>query len=202
MTTRSPRAPRTPLRVGVLARRRLERLGRRDAATAGTPTVQAIQAHADAYARREEQRFFSRMHRELVEYSVLTRTLDADLSAYDDRLSSLDAPDRQHLAEASGPVYEEIRRLERRIARTHRRTDELSALIQSRFTAAKLRAARYYDRSDEKVALYWGAYRAVAGRSENAPLQRPAALDRAGWLTTPDHTTVLERWRRRTDVRP
>ena len=213
MTTRSPRAQRAPLRVGVFTRRRLERLARRDSAagtgsfsSAGpnidsservTPTVQALQAHANAYARREEQRFFARMHRELTEYSVLMRALDADLAAYDDRRDALDAPERDRLAVGQGPAFEELRRLERRIARAHRRTDELSAVIQSRFTAAKLRASRYYDRSDEKIAIYWGAFRSG---TTSPPLQRPPALDRAGWLTTRDHSTVLELWRRRTDV--
>ena len=214
MTTRSPRAQRAPLRVGVFARRRLERLARRDSAAGSgsgmgsgstvaepfervTPTVQAIQAHANAYARREEQRFFARMHNELTEYSVLMRALDADLAAYDDRRDALDAPERDRVAVGQGPAFEELRRLERRIARAHRRTDELSAVIQSRFTAAKLRASRYYDRSDEKIAIYWGAFRSGA---TGPPLQRPPALDRAGWLTTPDHSTVLELWRRRTDV--
>ena len=216
MTTRSPRMQRAPLRIGLFTRLRLERLARRDSAagirsadTASgafpdvdtservTPTVQAIQAHANAYARREEQRFFARMHRELTEYSVLMRSLDADLAAYDDRRDALDAPQRDRVAVGEGPAFEEVRRLERRIAREHRRTDELSAVIQSRFTAAKLRASRYYDRSDEKIAIYWGAFRSgTAG----PPLQRPPALDRAGWLTSPDHRTVLELWRRRTDV--
>lgn len=210
MTTRPPRAQRTPLRIGVLTRRRLERLARRDAAAGDhsaadaepgerpTPAVQAVQARANAYARREEQRFFARMHRELTEYSVLMRALDSDLADYDDRRDALGAPDRDRLAVGQGPVFEELRRIERRIARARRRTDELSAVIQSRFTAAKLRASRFYDRSDEMVAIYWGAFRSG---TTGPPLQRPPALDRAGWLTTPDHATVLELWRRRTDVR-
>src|SRR5947209_7530612 len=66
------------------------------------------------------------------------------------------------------------------VATLQARADELSALINSHFTAAQLRAARMFDRSDEKTALYWGALReATAGRV--AP--RPPALRRPEWLT-------------------
>ncbi|MGO4536809.1 hypothetical protein [Leifsonia sp. 2MCAF36] len=184
-----------PLRVGVLARRRLARLARRDAAAvhdtepdradATTPTVATLQARADAYARREEQRFFRRMRRELTEHRVLVSALRSDIDAYDRQLERIsdaggEAAARPNIAEGRGPAFEELRRLERRIRRAHRRADELSALINSRFTAAQLRAARMFDRSDEKTALYWGALReATAGRV--AP--RPPALRRSEWLT-------------------
>jgi hypothetical protein len=185
-----------PLRVGLLARRRLARVARRDAAAVHdteptgteststdvtTPTVATLQARADAYARREEQRFFRGMRRELTEHRVLASALRSDLDTYDERLEHLPDTDRQRIAEGQGPAFEELRRLERRIRRAHRRSDELSAVINSRFTASQLRAARMFDRSDEKVAVYWGALReATAGRV----CPRPPALRRSEWLTS------------------
>ncbi|MFF1877822.1 hypothetical protein [Leifsonia sp. NPDC058230] len=214
MTTRSNRAPsaaRAPLRVGMFARKRLERLALTDAASgasgsrfdnetreSSTPTVQAIQAHANAYARREEQRFFANINRELTEYRVLVKALDSDTAAYEDKTDGLSLADRGAIADGHGPAFEELRRLERRIARGRRRTDELSALIHSRFTSAKLRASRYYDHSDEKIAIYWGAFRrsGTADRStEHAP-----ALRRAEWLTTQENTRLLELWQGRNDA--
>ena len=194
-----------PLRVGPLARRRLARLARRDAAAAHdteperlgattatattpnattppatTPTVATLQARADAYARREEQRFFRGSRGELTEHRVLASALRSDLDAYDERIAQLPDADRRSIATGQGPAFEELRRLERRIRRAHRRSDELAAVINSRFTAAQLRAARMFDRSDEKIAHYWGALReATAGRV--AP--RPPALRRSEWLT-------------------
>ncbi|WP_285113688.1 hypothetical protein [Leifsonia sp. fls2-241-R2A-40a] len=180
-----------PLRLGPLVRRRLARLARRDAAAAHdtdagrgeatTPTVATLQARADAYARREEQRFFRRMRSELTEHRVLTSALRTDLDAYDERLDRLPEADRFRIAEAQGAAFEELRRLERRIRRAHRRTDELSALINARFTAAQLRAARMFDRSDEAAAVYWGALRqTTSGRV--AP--QPPTLRRSDWLTS------------------
>jgi hypothetical protein len=179
-----------PLRLGPLARRRLVRLARQDAAAvhdtdAGheqttTPTVATLQARADAYARREEERFFRGMRRELTEHRMLASALRTDLDAYEDRLDRLPDPDRARVADGQGPAFEELRRLERRIRRAYRRSGELSARINTRFTAAQLRAARMFDRSDEKAAVYWGALRqATSGRV--AP--EPPVLRRTGWLS-------------------
>lgn len=187
-----------PLRVGLLARRRLARSARRDAAAvhdteadrvdATTPTLATLQARADAYARREEQRFFRGMRRELTEHRVVVSALRSDLDAYDQRLERLPGAEvadghrlaHNTIAEGRGPAFEELRRLERRIRRANRRADELSALINARFTTAQLRAARMFDRSDEKSAIYWGALR-EATRGRVAP--RPPALRRSEWLT-------------------
>lgn len=180
-----------PLRLGPLARRRLARLASRDAAAVHdveaareqttTPTVATLQARADAYARREEERFFRGMRRELTEHRVLASALRSDLDAYDERLDRLPEADRSRIADGQGPAFEELRRLERRIRRAHRRSDELSAQINTRFTAAQLRAARMFDRSDEKAAVYWGALRqATSGRVSS----QPPALRRTGWLSS------------------
>lgn len=180
-----------PLRLGPFARRRLARWARRDAATVHdtavdsgdrtSPTVATLQARADAFARREEQRFFRSMRRELTEHRVLTAALRADLDAYEDRIDRIAESDRVRIAEGQGTAFEELRRLERRIRRAHRRSDELSALINVRFTAAQLRAARMFDRSDEKAAVYWGALRqATSGRVS----PHPPALHRSDWLTS------------------
>ena len=93
------------LRVGPFARRRLERRARRDAEALRsqdatptaefdardtapgdpvpggepTPTVAALQARANAYAHREEQRFLARSRRDLAEQRELTQALSADL---------------------------------------------------------------------------------------------------------------------------
>jgi len=179
-----------PLRLGPLARRRLARLARRDAAAvhdtgtpgepATTPTIAMLQARADAYARREEERFFRGMRRELTEHRMLASALRTDLDAYEERLDRLPDADRSHVAEGQGSAFEDLRRLERRLRRAHRRSEELSAHINTRFTAAQLRAARMFDRSDEKAAVYWGALREVtSGRvSPQSPVLR-----RSGWLT-------------------
>lgn len=179
------------MRVGLWARRRLARQAQGDAAavhdTAApgaettTPTVALLQARADAYARREELRFFRGMRRELTEHRVVSAALRADLDAYEERLDRLPDAGRVPIPEGQGPAYEELRRLERRIRRAHRRSDELSALINARFTAAQLRAARMFDRSDARAAVYWGALRrATSGRVA----AQPPALRRAGWLTS------------------
>ncbi|WP_431279974.1 hypothetical protein [Leifsonia poae] len=214
MATRSQSArsaARSPFRVGMLARKRLERLALNDAASSAsgsqfdnetretsTPTVQAIQAHANAYARREEQRFFANINRELTEYRVLVRALDTDTAAYENKTDTLSLAEREAIGEGRGPAFEEYRRLERRIARGRRRADELSALIHSRFTSAKLRASRYYDHSDEKIAIYWGAYRrsGTASRLD----ERAPALRRVEWLTTQENTQLLELWQGRNDA--
>ncbi|WP_431246954.1 hypothetical protein [Leifsonia xyli] len=146
-----------------------------------TPTVASLQARADAYARREEQRFFRGMRRELTEHRVLSAALRADLDVYEERLDRLPDADRLRIADGQGPAFEELRRLERRIRRAHRRSDQLSALINARFTAAQLRAARMFDRTDERTAVYWGALRrATSGRV--AP--HPPVMRRAGWLSS------------------
>lgn len=182
-----------PLRLGPFARRRLIRLARHDAAVvhdteaeaATTPAVAMLQARADAFARREEQRFFRRMRRELTEHRILASALRADLDRYDERLEQLPEADRRLIAEGQGTAFEELRRLERRIRRAHRRSAELSALINARFTGAQLRASRMFDRSDEKCAVYWGALRReTSGRV--AP--HPPTLRRSEWLTA--HGTV------------
>ncbi|WP_426515484.1 hypothetical protein ACPPVQ_12815 [Diaminobutyricibacter sp. McL0618] len=213
MTTRPQnvrRAARAPLRVGMISRKRLERLARQDSASgvpgarnngepeASTPTVQAIQAHANGYARREEQRFFSKISDQLTEYRMLVRALDDDTAAYEAKTDELAPPDREAIAEGHGPTFEELRRLERRISRGRRRVDELRAIIHTRFTAARLRASRYYDHSDEKIAIYWGAYRR-SGTLDH-PLDRAPVLRRTDWLTTQEQTKLLELWQGRTDA--
>ncbi|MFF1573635.1 hypothetical protein ACFVWR_12855 [Leifsonia sp. NPDC058292] len=212
---RAPRATRSPFRVGLLARHRLERLALQDSAAIAaqsrsdndraiaettTPTVQAIQAHANAYARREEQRFFSNVQNELTEYRVLTKSLEADLAVYEEKTAGLSLADREAIARGSGPAIEELRRVERRIKRGHRRADELSALIHSRFTAAKLRAGRYYDFSDERIAIYWGALRRASAGTVADGMRSIPALGRPDWLTTKENTKLIELWQGRTDV--
>lgn len=164
-----------PLRIGPFARRLLERRARQDAEavrpaqdgspaegapTAATPTITALQARANAYARREEQRFFARSRRDLAEQRGLAKALASDLDAYDDRLEALAPAERSasRIAEGDGVAFEELRRLRRRIAQQNARAQELGASINARFTAARLRASRHFDRSDEKIAIYWGAY--------------------------------------------
>ncbi|WP_226656536.1 hypothetical protein [Leifsonia sp. LS1] len=199
-----------PLRVGPLARRRLERRAREDAAAlrgapaseaSAPPTVAALQARANAYARREEQRFHRRVRRELSEHRMLAADLRTDLDAFDERIDALPPAERDHarIAVGDGPVYVELRRLERRISRGHRRAEQLAAVIHAHFTAARLRAARHFDRSDEKIAVYWGMYRGAltrdtAGREGgDAAVARAPELRRADWLTTA-RTDALEHW--------
>lgn len=200
-----------PLRVGPLARRRLEQRARQDAAAlrgdrtadAGPPpTVAALQARANAYARREEQRFHRHVRRELTEHRLLSADLRTDLDAFDERLDALPPAERDHgrIAVGEGPAYVELRRLERRIARGHRRAEELAARIHARFTVARLRAARHFDRSDEKIAVYWGAYRGALPRDAAArepERERAPELRRSDWLTT--RSDALEHWQGGTD---
>ncbi|CAM5522017.1 hypothetical protein [Leifsonia shinshuensis] len=201
-----------PLRVGPLTRRRLERQARSDAeamraqnaATAAdqhgepaaggepTPTVAALQARANAYAHREEQRFLARSRRDLAEQRELAQALSADLDAYDDRLDALPPAERDasRIAEGEGVAYQELRRLRRRIAVRNARAEQLSARIHARFTAARLRATRHFDRADEKIAVYWGAYlRALSPRP--VPVRAPA-LRRADSLA--GRETSVDRW--------
>lgn len=203
---RSPLMTTQPLRVGPLTRRRLEERARHDAEAlrgapapeAGAPpTVAALQARANAYARREEQRFHRRVRRELTEHRLLTAAVRTDLDAFDDRLDALPPAERDHarIAVGDGPAYAELRRLERRIARRHRRAEELAAVIHARFTAARLRAARHFDRSDEKIAVYWGAYRAALPRDavdRDPGREGTPELRRSDWLTT--RTDAIEHW--------
>lgn len=197
-----------PLRVGLFARRRLERQARRDAANAETanaagaieanggtgprttPTIAAIQARATAYARREEQRFLARCQHELAEQRVLARDLSADLASYDERMDALEPADRiaARIALGEGAAFEEIRRLRRRIARRQHRSEELAAHLHTRFAAARLRASRTFDRSEEKIAVYWGAYRGVTAQTP----ERAPELERSEWLTTGQN--ALELW--------
>jgi hypothetical protein len=200
-----------PLRVGPLTRRRLEERARQDAAAlrgapatdaAAPPTVAALQARANAYARREEQRFHRRVRRQLAEHRMLSAAVRTDLDAFDDRLDALPPAERDHsrIAVGDGPAYTELRRLERRISRGHRRAEELAAVIHARFTAARLRAARHFDRSDEKIAVYWGAYRSALPREAAervAVPDRTPELSRSDWLTT--RTDALEHWQGGTD---
>lgn len=200
-----------PLRLGPFARRRLERLARRDAEAAGQPgspgasgtppTIAALQARANAYARREEQRFLAATRRELAEQRILSGDLRTDLEDYDDRLAALPPDQREAtvIAEGWGTAFEELRRLQRRIALGHRRSEALAAIIHTRFATARLRASRYYDRSDEKIAVYWGAYRALA----DPVVERAPELQRSDWLTV--RQGALELWHQnngqgRTDV--
>lgn len=214
MATRAARAPRTalrPLRVGPITHGRLERQAREDStagttgtrfdddrADASTPTVQAIQAHANAYARREEQRFFSRVHHELGEYRVLAGALEADRLDYDQKTADFTVNELDAIADGQGASFEDLRRLQRRIRRGTHRIEELHALLDARFTAAKLRANRYYDHSDEKIAIYWGAYR--RSRSADRPGERAPLLRRSDWLTTKENTRLLELLQGRTDA--
>jgi hypothetical protein len=199
-----------PLRLGPFSRRRLGQLARRDAATVReadlertgadttTPTVAALQARATAYARREEQRFFRRMKRDLAEHRVLAAALREDVDLYERQRAALDAagpssappaPGGDPIAEGHGPAFEQLRRLERRIAHAHRRSEELAAAINARFTVAQLRAARHFDRTDEKVAVYWGMLRRAVSP---APLSaRAPELRRSDWLTTRSGATDM-----------
>ena len=185
-----------PLRVGLLARRRLARSARRDAAAvhdtetdradATTPTLATLQARADAYARREEQRFFrghaaraDRAPRARLGAAQRPRRLRPEAGAAARRrtatASRRTASPRDAAPRSKSCAAWSAASGGRTVART-----SCSALINARFTTAQLRAARMFDRSDEKTAIYWGALReATTGRV--AP--RPPALRRSEWLT-------------------
>ena len=72
------------------------------ALAAWAPTVAGLQARADAFARREEERFFRGMRRELTEHRMLTAALRKDLDGYDERLDRLKEADRSRIAEGAG----------------------------------------------------------------------------------------------------
>jgi hypothetical protein len=197
-----------PLRIGPFARRLLERRARQDAEatrpprdtatadgapTVATPTITALQARANAYARREEQRFFSRCRRDLAEQRGLAQALAADLDAYDDRLEALAPAERaaSRIAEGDGVAFEELRRLRRRIAQRNARAEQLGATINARFTAARLRASRHFDRSDEKIAVYWGAY--LRALTPPPGVVRAPALKRSDSLA--GRETSVDIWR-------
>ncbi|KQR52406.1 hypothetical protein ASF88_12760 [Leifsonia sp. Leaf336] len=201
-----------PLRIGPFARRLLERRARQDAEAArpprdalsepvpadstpavATPTITALQARANAYARREEQRFFARCRRDLAEQRGLAQALAADLDAYDDRLEALAPAERtaSRIAEGDGVAYQELRRLRRRIAQRNARAEQLGASINARFTAARLRASRHFDRSDEKIAVYWSAY--LRALTPPAGAVRAPALHRADSLA--GRETSVDIWR-------
>lgn len=197
-----------PLRIGPFARRLLERRARQDAEatwpsrdaasangapTVATPTITALQARANAYARREEQRFFSRCRRDLAEQRGLAQALAADLDAYDDRLEALAPAERSasRIAEGDGVAFEELRRLRRRIAQRNARAEQLGAAINARFIAARLRASRHFDRSDEKIAVYWGAY--LRALTPPPGVVRAPALKRSDSLA--GRETSVDIWR-------
>lgn len=201
---RPPRTPRSPLRVGVFARSRLRRLAKRDA-RAGvpraayeaepvgdpTPAVQVLQAHATTYAQREGQRFFIDVRMQWMEHEALTDILLREQVEYTERTGAL-----EHAAgvqDAFSPASEDLRRLERRIQRDHRRAAHLKAIIHGRFTVARLRARRYFDYSDEKVAIYWGTLRRKHLAAENIS-DRPPVLTRPAWLTVDDSHQALQLW--------
>lgn len=220
-----------PLRIGPFARRLLEHRARQDAEaaraphdaagqgagtvegapTAATPTITALQARANAYARREEQRFFARSRRDLAEQRGLAQALAADLDAYDERLDALPPAERtaSRIAEGEGVAFEELRRLRRRIAQRNARAEQLGANINARFTAARLRASRHFDRSDEKIAVYWSAYLraltpprgavrapalhradSLAGRETSVDIWHPVEPVGAGRASTTSSTTT------------
>ena len=209
---RPPRTPRAPLRVGVFTRTRLRRLAKRDA-RAGvpraayeaepvgdpTPTVAALQAHAATYAQREGQRFFTDVRSQWMEHEALADTIVREQREYAERSSALERAAAEALRDAmaqpdlTSPAHEDLRRLERRIQRDHRRSAHLKAIIHTRFTVARLRARRYFDYSDEKTAIYWGTLRRVHPDAENIS-DRPPALTRPTWLTVDDSHRALELW--------
>lgn len=203
---RPPRTPRAPLRVGVFTRGHLRTLARRDA-RAGvpraayeaepvgdpTPAVQVMQAHAATYAQREGQRFFTDVRTQWMEHEALTDTLAREQQEYAERASGLERIAAGAVQDVTSPAHEDLRRLERRIQRDHRRAAHLKAIIHTRFTVARLRARRYFDFSDEKVAIYWSNLRRRHPAAENIS-DRPPVLARPPWLTVDDSHRALELW--------
>lgn len=203
---RPPRTPRSPLRVGVFTRAHLNRLAKRDA-RAGvpraayeaepvgepTPTVQVLQAHAATYTQREAQRFLTDVRAQWVEHEALTETIVREQLEHAERSSALERAAANAVQDATSPAHEDLRRLERRLQRDLRRSDHLKAIIHTRFTVARLRARRYFDYSDEKVALYWGTLRRRHPAAENIS-DRPPALERPAWLTVDDNYRALDLW--------
>ena len=206
---RPPRSPRAPLRVGVFTRASLSRLANRDA-RAGvpraayeaepvgdpTPTVQAMQAHAATYAQREGQRFLTDVRSQWVEHEALTQTIAREQHEYAERADNLERTTPGALQDVASPALEDLRRLDRRLQRNHRRAAHLKALIHTRFTVALIRARRYFDYSDEKVAIYWGTLRCRHPAAENLSDQ-PPRLERPAWLTAADNDRALELWQGR-----
>ncbi|WP_243061849.1 hypothetical protein [Humibacter sp. RRB41] len=203
---RPPRSPRSPLRVGVFTRAHLNRLAKRDA-RAGvpraayeaepvgepTPTVQVLQAHAATYTQREAQRFLTDVRTQWVEHEALSETIVREQHEFAERTSALERAAATAVQDATSPANEDLRRLERRIQRDLRRSAHLKAIIHTRFTVARLRARRYFDYSDEKVALYWGTLRRRHPAAENIS-DRPPALERPSWLTVDDNYRALDLW--------
>ena len=206
---RPPRSPRAPLRVGTFTRARLSRLAKRDA-RAGvpraayeaepvgdpTPAVQALQAHAATYAQREGQRFLTDVRSQWVEHEALTETIAREQQDYSDRAADLERTRPGALQDAASPLLEDLRRLDRRLQRNRRRAAHLRALIHTRFTVALVRARRYFDYSDEKVAIYWGMLRRRHPAAENIS-DLPPRLERPAWLTAADNDRALELWQGR-----
>ncbi|NNC12458.1 hypothetical protein HII28_11290 [Planctomonas sp. JC2975] len=158
-----------------------------------TPTVQALQAHAATYAQREGQRFFTDVRVQWTENEALVETIGREQSEYAERAAALQHQPAEVAQDATSPAHEDLRRLERRIQRDHRRSAHLKALIHTRFTVARLRARRYFDYSDEKVAIYWGTLRRKHPAAENIA-DRPPVLTRPMWLTVDDSHRALELW--------
>ncbi|MGN6127167.1 MAG: hypothetical protein ACTHON_11410, partial [Humibacter sp.] len=157
------------------------------------PTVQVLQAHAATYTQREAQRFLTDVRSQWVEFEALTETVAREQREYVDRTSALERAAATAVQDDTSPAHEDIRRLQRRIQRDLRRSDHLKAIIHTRFTVARLRARRYFDYSDEKVALYWGTLRRKHPAAENIS-DRPPALQRPTWLTVDDNYRALELW--------
>jgi len=158
-----------------------------------TPTVQALQAHAAHYAQREGQRFITDVGAQWTEHEALTETIARETREFAERSSALDHADAAMLQDATAPAFEDLRRLGRRIERDHRRSAHLRAIIHTRFTVAMLRARRYFDYSDEKVAIYWGTLRRRHPAAENISDQ-PPHLVRPAWLTVDDSHRAMELW--------
>jgi len=202
----TPRSPRAPLHIGVIVRGRLRRLAKRDA-RAGvpraayeaepvgdvTPAVHALQAHAVGYAQREGQRFFTDARAAWTEHEALAEIITREQREYAERSSGLERAAADALRDANSPAHEDLRRLERRIQRNHRRDAHLKAMIHTRFTVAQLRARRYFDYSDELVAIYWVTLRRRHPAAENIS-DRPPALQRPAWLTVDDSLSALALW--------
>jgi hypothetical protein len=158
-----------------------------------TPAVQVMQAHAATYAQREGQRFFTDVRMQWMEHEALTDTLTREQQEYAERASGLEKAAIEAVLDDTSPAHEELRRLERRIQRDHRRAAHLKAIIHTRFTVARLRARRYFDYSDEKVAIYWSNLRRRHPAAENIS-DRPPVLARPTWLTVDDSYRALELW--------
>jgi hypothetical protein len=212
-TVRMPHTPRGPLHVGLFTRARLNHAARRDARAGvphaayepdrvggATPVVHGLQAHAAGYAQREGQRFLTDVRAIWVEQEALAQIILREQREYAERSSALElaaarsARDAANpMLDATSPAHEDLRRLERRLQRDHRRSAHLKALIHTRFTVARLRARRYFDYTDQEVAVYWGTLRRTHPSAENIS-DRPPALERPQWVTVEDGDTALRLW--------